>query len=325
MPSFLTIAFGTPPDVEGLFKKRDIKGLIRLLRHTSFDVQWKAAEALGKLGDDAVQHLVRALESSHKNVRLGVIEALGEIKALDSVNPLIQLASRDEDPEVRWVGALALGEIGDNRAVDTLFLLLKDSDKHVRYGAALAHDKMGRVPTDDPDLTYYLIAKQEWDRIPVQGQTSLIPLIEMIRDSDPDVRSHIVDIIGELKDSSASAACETVLRDKDNRVRWHAVHAFPSCGIPIMHLPLGLSKRPRTGQDPLVAAFLNLLFLGMGYNYLGFWWGFLLFQIFMSINLLIVALTGASMPFLLFPILSLPYSIPFSLHSWYIAKKRPEL
>jgi hypothetical protein len=313
------------PDIAELIRQRDIKGLIRLLRHPSFDVQWKAAEALGKLGNDGVRHLVGALGSFHKNVRIGVIEALGEIKAVDSVDPLIQLVRQDEDPEVRWVGTLALGEIGDNRAVDPLTLLLRDPDKHVRYGAALALDKIGRVPSDNPDRTYYLIAKQEWDRISVPGQSSIAPLIGMIRDGDPDVRSHIVDIIGELKDPSASAVCETVLRDKDNRVRWHAVHAFPRCGIPIMHLPLGLSKRPRTGQDPLVAAFLNLLFLGMGYNYLGFWWGFLLFQIFVSINLLTVALTGASMPFLLFPILSLPYSIPFSLHSWYIAKQRPEL
>ncbi len=308
-----------------LSRRRDIRGLIRLLEHPSFDVQWKAAEALGKLGDDAVRHLIEALESSHKNVRLGVIEALGEIKAVDSVGPLINLVGEDEDPEVRLAGALALGEIGDNQAVSPLTRLLRDLDKHVRYGAALALETMGRIPSENPDLTYYLIAKQDWDRIRVPGERSIVPLIEMMHDSDPDVRSHIVDIIGESKDPSVSTACDVVLRDRDSRVRWRAVLAFPRCGIPLMHLPLGLSKRPRTGQDPLVAAFLNLLFLGMGYNYLGFWWGFLLFQIFISINLLTVALTGASMPFLLFPILSVPYSIPFSLHSWYIAKQRPEL
>ena len=325
MPGLLTIFSNTTPDITELSRRRDIKGLIRLLEHSSFDVQWKAAEALGKLGDDAVRHLIEALGSSHKNVRLGVIEALGEIKAVASVSPLIHLVGKDNDPEVRWVGALALGEIGDNRAVSPLIGLLKDPDKHVRYGAAVALDKMGLIPSENPELTYYLIAKQDWEQISIPGRASSAPLVEMLRDSDSDVRSHMVDILGIIKDPSVTTACDTVLRDKDSRVRWHAVLALPRCGIPLMHLPLGLSKRPHTGQDPLVAAFLNLLFLGMGYNYLGYWWGFLLFQIFVSTNLLIVATTGASMPFLLFPVLSMPYSIPFSLHSWYIAKQRPEL
>ena len=96
--------------------------------------------------------------------------------------------------------------------------------------------------------------------------------------------------------------------------------AFLRCGMPTMHLVRGLNKRRRIKNDPRVAAFLNLLFLGMGYNYLGKWYGFLLFQINVMMVVLLSLIMGPVLPYLM------SYSIsPFlSVHAWHMARKMPD-
>ena len=123
----------------------------------------------------------------------------------------------------------------------------------------------------------------------------------------------------------AQPACSSALKDPDKRVRTEAVISFPKCNIPLMHLPMGLAKRPRTKPDPLIAGFLNLLFLGIGYNYLGYWFGFLLFQVFLTTNLMAIAVTGSSLPLLILPVVTIPYSIPFAIHAWYLGEQIPDL
>jgi len=39
------------PNVEKLEKKKNVKGLIKALRHEDVHVRWSAAEALGEIGD----------------------------------------------------------------------------------------------------------------------------------------------------------------------------------------------------------------------------------------------------------------------------------
>ena len=107
------------PDIEQMKQKKDIHGLIQALMYKDLDIQWRAAEALGEMGTDGMNHLLVALQSRNKHVRLGVMEALGEIRAREAVQPLTE-ALHDPDNEVRWEAALALGEIGDERAIPSL-------------------------------------------------------------------------------------------------------------------------------------------------------------------------------------------------------------
>jgi HEAT repeat protein len=113
MVPFLPHVFGPErPDIEALKDERDIQGLISALRHPDLGVQWAAAAALGSLGPEAIDHLLRRLPARNRAVRLGIIEALGEIGDPRAVEPLIRNL-RDPSVEVRWETALALGEIGD--------------------------------------------------------------------------------------------------------------------------------------------------------------------------------------------------------------------
>src|SRR5512135_3200201 len=116
-------------DIEAMKNKQDIRGLIRLLDHQKSDARWRAADALGTLGEVACDPLIRVLGFPRVHVRIGVIEALGEIKSPRSVEPLVHTLLTDQVSEVRWVAALALGEIGDIRAIPALQASLRDKDR----------------------------------------------------------------------------------------------------------------------------------------------------------------------------------------------------
>jgi len=152
----------TPPDIERLRERKDIGQLTRLLQYPDFTVQWKAAEALGTLGTQAVDHLLNALLEHDLPGKLGAIEALAGIKDLRAVTPLINLLEYDKHSEIQWACAIALGEIGDPAAIGPLRDSLMNPDKYVRFGAAVALRHLGWLPDTPEERTWQLIALQEW-------------------------------------------------------------------------------------------------------------------------------------------------------------------
>jgi HEAT repeat protein len=310
-----------PPDIEQLRRQNEISGLVRLLGDRDQTIQWKAAEALGTMGGSALQQLKSALHDPFPSVRLGAVEALGQIRERSAVPPLTALLASDPDTEVRWAAALALGEIGDPGSIPALRNELRDPDKYVRYGSAIALDRIGAGTEDTEDRTWYLIARQDWVRLKGEPEVSTPALITVTRDRDPRVRAAAIETLGALADPLACEAIEPALKDRDSTVLWKAVTSFRKCGVPALYIPMGLAKRPRFGKNPWVAAFLNFFFLGLGYNYLGMWWGFLLFQVNLTILLLASMQIGPIVPY------AASYSISaiFSTHSWFMAQRMPEL
>lgn len=101
-------------------------------------------------------------------------------------------ALRHEDEEVRWEAADALGEIGDERAVEPLIQALKDEDDDVQWGAAEALGKM--------------------------GEKAVEPLIQALKDKN--VRSLATFALGEIGDSRAVEPLIQALKDEDKNVRF---------------------------------------------------------------------------------------------------------
>ena len=268
-------------DIEAMKNKRDIHGLIRLLDHRKNDVQWRAADALGTLGEAACEPLLRPLTYPMTHVRIGAVEALGAIKSQRSVEPLIHTLMNDTSNEVRWVTTLALGEIGDKRAIPALLVSIKDKDRYVRYGCVKALEQIGWSAETDQDKVYCAIALEDWDTMIKMGKPAIGPLIDMLRDEHPAIRVRIIEILGSIGDAEARNSCELVLRDPDEHVRWSGVLSSRRCGVPLSHLPLELAHRVRTGKSIMGATILNFFFLGVGYDYLGKWWGLLVLEIYM--------------------------------------------
>jgi HEAT repeat protein len=298
----------------------DTRGLIRLLSHPDFGIQWRAAEALGALGGPALDVLIRKLGHHDTRVRLGIIEALGDIGDPRAAPALQGILAGDPGSEIRWAAALALGTMRDAGAIPHLVMALSDPDKYVRFGAATALGRLGWEPGSDEERALLLIAGQDWPFILPLGSRAVGPLLAATRDRDPAIRARAVGILGEIGGPGAGEACDPILRDPDDEVRWRATLAFPRCGIPLMHLPMGLARRPRQGKSPVIAAFLNLVFLGLGYNYLGRWYGFLLFQLNLTAIVLASLVWGPLLPYAV----SYTFSAPFAIQTWYLAQGMQE-
>ena len=308
--------------VEHLRQSHDITGLIRLLDHGNPDTQWRAADALGTLGEPACDPLVRILDYPKINVRIGVIEALGTIKCARSLDPLIRKLKSDPDCEVRWVAAMALGEIGDPRAVPALEEALTDRDRYVRYGAVTSLQALNWEPQDDISNVYALIALQDWTAILPFSSIAVGPLVQTCRrDTTPSTRVHCIRLLGELGEDAAKQTCESALKDRDPDVRWSAVLACRKCGVDTQRIPVLLVNRVRTTPSAFGAAVLNFFFFGLGYNYIGKWWGFPVFMSYMTILVLFQLEYGLLIPYLFV----FPFTAVSAVHTYLLVKKMPDM
>jgi hypothetical protein len=307
----------TAPVVRQAAGARDIPRLIRLTRSRDPEVRWQAAEALGTMGSSAVPPLLRALSHSSPDTRLGAAEALAVLRDPSAISPLAGMLHNDPGYEMRWVAALALGWIRDLRAVPDLVAALRDPSKYVRSGAADALFMCGWTPQDEEETSYLFAAGQEWDRLARLGGAAVAPLLLALGDDDPAVRTAAAEICGHIDDSRVQTACGIAVMDENPRVRWNAVLAAPRCSIPAVRLPRWLLNRKRPGKAPGVVALLNFLFPGIGYNFLGKWWGFLLFQVNIKLILILSLWMGPLLP----QIASFCVSSLFAVHSYRLAHR----
>jgi len=304
-------------DIDWLNYSGDADSLISHLNSRDPSVRWHAAEALGTCGKTAVPRLLSALQSRDVLVRIGVIEALGMIRDLRAFHPLTTVSHHDRSLEVRWAAVLVLGEIDTPDAIPALVPLLRDPNRYIRNGAATALGRLGWHPSDETDTAYLLIAHQDWESVRHLGEAALPPLRDLLRDDDPDTRATIISILGTMDDRHAQAGCLKALKDRDPRVRWNAVLASMNCGLASHELPLMVAVRERTGPDPAAAAILNFLFLGIGYNYIGKWWGFPVFMTYMSVLVLAQLAMGPFLPYLI----AYPVTALFGIHTYYLAER----
>ena len=169
----------------------------------------------------AIERLGQALtlkygwERFTKN-RQALIRQIGDLgeNGAPAVEPLIGLL-RDNDPEVRWSAAQALGKIGDVRAVEPLIRLLGDSDTNVRSSAAPALGLLGDV-------------------------RAVEPLIGLLGDSDTNVRWSVVLALGLLGDVRAVEPLIRLLGDSEPKVRLSTALALAKIGQPAVESLIGL-------------------------------------------------------------------------------------
>lgn len=129
-----------PPDIPKLQRTRNVKGLIRALRHRDTAIREDAADALGDLKDGrAVMPLIAALNDAGDFVREAAVEALGEMIDYRAVEPLIS-ALKDRKKNVRRAAVEVLGRspYGEDQAAVPLSEALSDRSKDVRLAAGIA-------------------------------------------------------------------------------------------------------------------------------------------------------------------------------------------
>lgn len=134
---------------------RAVDALIEALKDEDEDVRSAAAMALGWFEDDerVADPLVEALQDEKSCVRVNVAYALVELGKNEYFDLLI-VALKNEDVKGRSEAAMALGNIRDPRAVDSLIEALEtDPDYYVKCEAAWALGWIGDPRAIDA-LTY---------------------------------------------------------------------------------------------------------------------------------------------------------------------------
>src|SRR4030042_3481139 len=188
--------FSSRSSVTRMKAARDVRGLIRLLHHGDPYVEYEGAGALGDIGDPrAVEPLIEALKNDEfSGVRWIAAEALSKLGA-PAVAPLIGALQHHND-DVRWKAAIALGEIGDPRAVEPLIALLCDEDRYVKGRAAHA---LGLI-----------------------GEAAVGPLIRALREGDGNLRWGSAIALGKIRDTRAIEPLIRALAAKNEHVRTEA-------------------------------------------------------------------------------------------------------
>jgi HEAT repeat protein len=110
--------------------KRAIEPLIRALADKYGNVRTEAATALAGIGKPALVPLLQFLKFSDRPARLEVVTALGELKDMDAIQPLIQMLE-NADEEERKAIADALDAILIP-SVEPLVRRLRDGNAHIQ-------------------------------------------------------------------------------------------------------------------------------------------------------------------------------------------------
>jgi len=141
-----------------------VEPLIVALADKNAEGRRRAAEALGRIGDDrAVEPLIVALADMNNKDRQWAAEALGNI-GKPAVGQLL-VALKDDNPDVRALAASTLEQIGDAKIVKSLVPLLRDSNSHVRNAALKALQEFRWEPDEDVEQAAFWLVSGEVSRL----------------------------------------------------------------------------------------------------------------------------------------------------------------
>ena len=237
-----------------------VPDLAAALKSSDSELRWRAARALGVIGDpQAVAALRTATSDGEVPVRAQAIFALGRLKASDaeSVEAVVAHLS-DEDTQVRRAAIRALRLIGppQRKMIPLIVKLLSDSEPTVA-ARALSSLTDGGVEVL-PSLTAALELRDAryWACLALgemgpQAQTAVPALIKALDDDRPEVRLQAAIALGEIgPDAKPAASTITKLIDDPYpSVRTAAIFALGRIGEPSTASALASAE---AATDPFV-------------------------------------------------------------------------
>jgi len=271
--------------LSGIGDKRAVEALGEILL-TDWSLHERAAETLKELGEDEfvsllidvikgdqgltlkvekndderfIRTLLKGLNAPDAQIRKRVVEALGQKKERDAVQPLIA-ALKDYDVGVRQSAAKALGEIGDDAAIEPLIKMLREyeitrqnaADALVAFGNAsctplirILGDKNPAVremanealkQLGEGDFATLITEALEGDEEALtqlegaDGTRAMIPLLTALSGTDVQLKKRAADALGRLGNADAVPPLLRRLIDSDITVRQSAITALGQIG-----------------------------------------------------------------------------------------------
>ena len=190
---------------------------LQILIQGDFDQQWEIAKIIPKLGNIAIQPLLDLLNDTDIDLedRWVVARILGEFQQPQVITALIELIQQQEDLELTEIAITALTKIGVP-AISALTDLLATSAKYIAV-ATLAQ---------------------------IRHSKTIEPLIQVIDDPDPQLRSLAVEALGSFHATQIPPLLIAKLTDVSPTVRKAAVAGLSLRGDLAAELNLSQHLRP---------------------------------------------------------------------------------
>lgn len=112
-------------------QRTEVNREIGHLHDTDKQVRQAAIKALVRIGAPAVDPLIKALKEKNPDVQTAAAKALGLIGDKRAVLPLVEMMKNSYDVELMFEIAVALTQIGDERACGALQTASKDSSSFI--------------------------------------------------------------------------------------------------------------------------------------------------------------------------------------------------
>ena len=207
------------PNIKRLEEKRNIKGLVKALDFKWHWVREEAAAALYRLRDECgFEVWAYALGNDCDEVKRYAMTALSEMGDARALGLLMETLRKGRN----GVDAgRAIGMMGDPRAIEPMVKELSNEDHFIRWGAAIALEKLGWRPEDHNETSAnYWIALERWDECVNLGEAALLPLIGLFKEKGNISRQiAIAKALGKIGDPRAVEPLVHRLVDRDNEDR----------------------------------------------------------------------------------------------------------
>ncbi|MBW4456470.1 MAG: HEAT repeat domain-containing protein [Nostoc indistinguendum CM1-VF10] len=197
----------------------------------------RTARARQRIGSQAVDDLVKALQNRDTKLRADAAHLLGSIEkkvASEVIPNLITALKNDPDAEVRVCAVSALISIAGNdlnkstpdvkAVIPVVIAALKDSDTEVRLTALIAFQSMSFTYSSDNNFNVKLTNELK-AAIPV--------LMETLKDDNEQVRSNATSALSNMGQDTTSLFPVIIqaLKDKNDLVRISAASVLGRVGI----------------------------------------------------------------------------------------------
>ncbi|HNY13308.1 MAG TPA: HEAT repeat domain-containing protein, partial [Candidatus Wallbacteria bacterium] len=130
--------------MESCKTKEGIAALINCFNDESWLIRREAGNILMKMGDLVVAHLKAAFTTGSEDVRYWSVKILGGILGKGAIEYFKKML-KSEKRDMRYFAAAALGEIGDEEALDSLAETFSDDSWLVRAQVAEILEKKGKA------------------------------------------------------------------------------------------------------------------------------------------------------------------------------------
>lgn len=205
--------------------KEKICSLLADKMHSKYKLEKiNVIESLERIGNLGIGTIAKALRDEDEDVRWNAAEALGNIRSEAAVQLLFD-ALKNEDEDVRSNAANALGKTGSKKAVKPLIDALKDENEYVRKEAAEA---LGYIESERAVQPLIDALRDENEHVRSAAAYSLMiinreiaekSLIDILKDGNEDlsVRRDAVTVLKDIESEKAVQALVNALKDKELR------------------------------------------------------------------------------------------------------------